>query len=74
MENYRTTDLALSAFLEMQGFVPELEKSGMNKCTFIFNDSAELRAEIRAFWNNSAQCLAFYSVLRNLKKRIMNCK
>ena len=67
---YSTTDLSLSAFLQIRDhkIIDVLNEGGRG--VFVFTDSPELRAEILKWGNNEAVSIrirAFVNALRDLK-------
>ncbi len=64
-----TNDLALSAYLKMQGYQLIKLNSNKSKSTFIFEIENQDASELKVEFINS-EFLKFYKEIRNLKKLI----
>lgn len=68
---YRTQDLALSAFLNLNFPILTLEKLDQFKFQFVFEDSISLQKEIDSFYNNTGKVNPkdYFNSIKNLKSR-----
>ena len=68
---YRTQDLALSAYLNLNFPILSLEKLDQFKFQFVFEDSISLQKEIDSFYNNTAKVNPkdYFNSIKNLKSR-----
>jgi len=70
MENYATTDLSLSAFLQALGHQLVDVRNERGRGTFVFDDTPELRADILRWGNNEPvkmKARDFVNGIRDLK-------
>lgn len=68
---YRTQDLALSAYLNLNFPILSLEKLDQFKFQFVFEDSTSLQIEIDSFYNNTGKVNPkdYFNSIKNLKSR-----
>ena len=68
---YRTQDLALSAYLNLNFPILSLEKLDQFKFQFVFEDSTSLQKEIDSFYNNTGKVNPkdYFNSIKNLKSR-----
>jgi len=66
---YKTTDLALSSYLKMKGFKPEIELHG-RKATFIFVGNT--RDAVKNFYDGDGDFFMFNAHSRGLKSQVEN--
>ncbi len=70
MDNYATSDLSLSAFLQALGHQLVEVRNDRGRGTFVFADTQELRQDILRWGNNepvSIQVRGFVNLMRDLK-------
>ncbi len=70
MDNYATSDLSLSAFLQALGHQLVEVRNERGRGTFVFTDTPELRQDILRWGNNepvSIQVRGFVNLMRDLK-------
>ncbi|HUD09984.1 MAG TPA: DUF5659 domain-containing protein [Patescibacteria group bacterium] len=72
MEHYQTSDLALSAFLNLYFPIDSLDKTYPNKTIFLFKRSKELESLIEAYWKRKVQVNPqdYFSAIKNVKSRL----
>ena len=71
--NYITSDLYLTAFLKVKGYKFKVEKNKL-KYKFIFEDSAEILADVNDYLTESSLCepLAYTNAIKNIKNLLYN--
>ena len=69
MNEYKTTDLALSSYLKMKGFKNEIILQG-RKATFIF--SKDVSEAVKDFYNGDGEFFIYNAHSRNLKSQVEN--
>lgn len=70
MDNYATSDLSLSAFLQALGHQLVEVRNERGRGTFVFADTPELRQDILRWGNNEAveiRVRGFVNLMRDLK-------
>jgi len=69
--NYKTQDLALSAFLNLNFPILYLEKIDSSKFQFVFEDTVNLRNSIDSYYNNTGTVNPkyYFNSIKNLKSR-----
>ncbi len=69
-KEYKTTDLALAAYIKMRGLrLVRTEKDEFERTVFVFDDGMDLADTLRVEFANS-ECCKFDAELRHLKKLI----
>lgn len=69
---YKTSDLALSAYLAVTFPVLKIEKDNDKRALFLFGSSNAIEELIKKYWDKSATVnpLDYYYSLKNLKARL----
>lgn len=70
---FSTTDINLTAFLSLKGFHFEMNRN-FNKVEFIFKteNEAQIKENIKKYYNNELKILEYSNILRNIKSQIAN--
>ena len=69
---YKTSDLALSAFLSLYFPIDSLDKTNPEKTLFLFIRTPELDRLIEAYWKRKVQVNPqdYFSAIKNVKSRL----
>lgn len=72
MNLYRTSDLALAAWLNMNHHLEEIEESGSRKRIMVFIETQRLLADVEDYWKGRVQVCPkrYFQQIREIKARL----
>lgn len=74
MNTYETHDIHLAAYLKVKGLELRSYHTENFKATFVFDDTADLRALVKSYFSGRGEvpALAYKNAVADLKTMVMN--